>query len=221
MTIPPPPTTPVTVPPKAPVKSPDRVPSRPQLNRMPNSVPRGVPMPRPAVSPTPIGAVVAAATIDNELGVCRLGVQLGAKKKFPRKDRDSGPNRRKRQRPCKSGKPKVEYVWEKRRRIGSFLLSKTFLGGGVAGKNQVDRRTKITAEEAGYKVEKNASDPPIRITSELAKKLPLDAGWKERVRLRLTPVAAIQNCLYLVYVEERRRKCTCPDGSRCRSTTRK
>lgn len=218
---------PQTKPESKPETKPQSKPSKPSApgQGVPKNLPQTKPQPKPQISPSPIAAAMVASQVDAYFGVCEIGVNVRAKRKFPVKDRDKGPFRRKRQRPClRGGKPKVSYEWGEKKRIGSFRLAKSKVANvlGRERKPRVEFWTNQTARNAGYKIVK--TDSPVRITSELAKQLPKDADWKERFRDGLAIAAGggkKDTCLYLVFAQERKRKCVCPDGSKCRKTSLK
>lgn len=179
--------------------------------------PRNIPTGTPATRPIPVrvgpAIIVAVGTLTDRIS-CPIGKDLKRRKKFPKKgDPKKGePGHRRRQRPCKgTGKPTVTFE-EKKVKIGRFKVNKitSKLRPGSASL-YVEKKTAQVAKKAGY-VE--SEENPVKIIAEVS--APATAVEKLTVTLGGSDV-----CFYQVYAIERRRKCTCPDGSKCRSTTRK
>lgn len=143
----------------------------------------------------------------NERGRCLSGKRLNdLRKRVPRKD--SKPVRR--QRPCQGGEPQKTKK-KKRTKIGRFYLEKGQSFFTAIGGDPVKRATYRVALEAGYRPRN--SGRPVVIESELDK----PRTFFERLIERLFK----GTCFYQVYAIEEVTRCTCPDGSPCRSTTRK
>lgn len=200
-----------------PVQAPT-LPSRPQApkappapkpgphHNLPRTIPKGAPAPQPKTQPVRTGPAVAVATLVvlNESNRCQPGVSIRAKKPdYPKNEKP-----RRRQRPCSGGKPQVEHE-EKRRVIGHFSIPAKVTNGPLTDLQKIVReRTEQVAKKAGY--EPGSGDMPIHSRLTEAK-----TGYQ-----KFLDVIA-KNCHYEVFMKEKKRKCTCPDGSPCRSTSRK
>lgn len=201
-----PPTIPVS-PPAPPMNPHHAVPKMTPL-----SVPGSTPAPSPAPAPGPVPVIILIGTII-ETVQCPTGREVPMRK--PRKQGDE--KKRRRQRPCPGGgKPRIE-VKQRRRKIGRFWLPKLWTralgvgaaGGGKSASAVVESRTRLTGYRAGYR-----GGSGVRIVSELDKaRTPTEA--------MISLMMGEDICWFQVYAIEPRRECTCPDGSKCRSTTRR
>lgn len=173
---------------------------KPPINR-PTVRPVSPPAPSPQVKPVdPITTVIA---IDVAL---RRGCHPGASeeagpRRYPREE-----TKKRRQRPCSGGSPQIEYE-EKRRKIGRFNIpqSSQTLTGRAADAIRV--RLDVQARLYGY-------DPKGETFPTVAR---LDAPKSVSEKILAKVEGA---CYYQAWIIEKRRKCTCPDGSPCRKTVR-
>lgn len=144
----------------------------------------------------------------NERGQCLLGSRdPNFRKPVPRKD--SKPVRR--QRPCQGGKPQRR-VKRVKIKIGRFEIEKGRSFLTFIGVDPVKNGAATVAFRAGY--DRDEKGKVVTIIAELDR----PRGFRETLLDRLFKG---QLCFYQVYAIEPRNKCTCPDGSPCRSTTRK
>lgn len=189
-------------------------------------VPKGIPgfSPKAALQVTPVSiGVTVLIEAERQVTDCILGKKTRAKKTFPKIDRDKETMmrpKRKRQRPCRSGKPKIEYVDDPPKEIGTFTYrrqSKLWSKAAKKAGDQIIRsKTEKVAEKAGFEINSEGE----RIYSELSR--PETVKEWAGFLLNVVGGAADQGeCFYRVYYVRRRRKCTCPDGSRCRGTTKR
>lgn len=196
---------PAPAPPKAPTAPPINAPTQTHHN-VPRSVPTAEPQARPSRSG---GLSVAVGTALLNQVLCPLGSRLKAGKGSPSK---SEKKPRRRQSPCEGGgEPRVEHR-DRRRKIGYFSINK--LVGGLTQarlRSVVDSKTRKVAKRAGYDLTKRN----VKIEAEITG----PQGFIDQIGAFFG--GAAEKCYYNVYAIEKRRVCTCPDGSRCRSTTRR
>lgn len=203
-------------------KPPSRAPSprTSNLNIFKNA-PGQIPGFRPstALRSTPVAlGVTVLVEVERNVTECLVGARLEVERKFPEVDRDKDTifrPKRKRRRPCHgTGKPTITYEFDPAREIGTFTLpraSKLWSKSQVKSReNLVKDKTLKVAEREG--LEKGEGEP---VWSELSRpKSPLEIA-----RFYFLIAQGGGECFYRVYHRKKRRVCTCPDGSKCKSTT--
>lgn len=202
---------PTLQPPPAP--APPKAPTRPPINtptRLHHNVPRSVPTAEPGVRPSRSGGIstaIGVAVLNNVL--CPIGTTIRAGKKPPQK---SEKKPRRRQSPCQGGgEPQVEHR-DRKRKIGYFSINKLTSGPTQARlRSVVDAKTRKVAKRAGYDLNRKN----VRVIAELTG----PQGFLDQIGAFFGGTS--EKCYYNVFAIEKRRVCTCPDGSPCRSTTRR
>ena len=185
------------------------------------------PAPKPKLKPDPIVLKALKHLRDQRRKECELGHTYRAKKKFPKNSKKSD-SEKKRQRPCKSGKPIITYT-SRTRKIGRFNYpndsvqykwQQAFGPGTEADdpefpkrdehpRDFVIRRTREIGKEAGY--ERAFSNTTATVYSEESPPETIGEAFDH-----YTIPGGV--CYYNVFVQEQRRHCKCPDGSPCRKT---
>lgn len=178
-------------------------------NGFPQTAPTRVPVNVPNVSPGGAGAaagVIVTLEVLRDLGTCDPGRRVRMNKKFPR---NGDEKKRRRQRPCQGGTPQRTKK-KVREKIGRFFVAKSS-GYGFLGTNAVLLKTIAKGRQAGFRLTEPKN---VKIESELSR----PKGVWERI---VTTLMRGDVCWYQVFAVREVTKCTCPDGSPCRSTTRR
>ncbi len=199
----------INLPNSPPSSPPSNPPSRPPTGKPvhhgpPKTIPRVIPTPVPQPQPqtVPLGPVVVLIAAERALArKCLTGTETAVGKNPPK-----GNQSTRRQRPCSGGDPEIRYE-EKKRKIGRFSVAASQQRLAINPEDYLRVRLRILARRAGYNI--NRSD--FKAEAELD---------KARTFREAVMSSAAKTCHYQCYVFEKRRICTCPDGSKCRKTTR-
>jgi len=179
-------------------------------SRQPVQMPQGNPAGKPLVAPQMLPLLVASDLIERSTRTfkCPKGERIEVGKDNEQDSNDGKKLRR--QRPCQGGEPEVTYE-TKREKIGRFKIGKfvSKVRGDFITRKDVISKTKIEAKRAGYDVTKKGID--------CYSKLDKARGVAEKIEDYL---GRKDSCFYQVWIETKKRKCHCPDGSKCRSTVR-
>jgi len=180
----------------------------------PNQVPQTQPEPQPKKLPLKVATAVALAT-KNRTVRCPLPKDYKVDKpSFPIND-PAAPMERicyRRQKPCADGDPIITYT-KRRRFLCTVAQPRSFRStGALTPEKQLDKNIRACIKKSDLKISLSGKCE-IEIVGPRPPK-----GFAESFRDTLLSNDGQGDCIYDVYLIQKRRKCTCPDGSKCRPT---